>query len=168
MPSYSLSHLADRVLLRDLASLVSQDRNTTASLLAHLAEVEARGLYRPAAYPSMFAYCVGELHLSEFAALRRIRAARTARDYPVLFEAIADGRLNLTAVLLLTPHLTPDTVDELVRVAKHRTKPELEQLSHSVSRSRTCRLACRRSTRRDSITRQSKSANSFRNELNWR
>ncbi|NOT33351.1 MAG: hypothetical protein HOP12_04180, partial [Candidatus Eisenbacteria bacterium] len=101
MPSYSLSHLSDRVLLRDLASLVATDRTTTASLLAHLAEVEARQLYRPAAYSSMLAYCVGELRLSEHEAFNRIHAARTAREYPVLFAAIADGRLNLTAVRML-------------------------------------------------------------------
>src|SRR5438552_8405873 len=62
---YSLSHLSDRALLRDLAALVAHDRATTARLLAHLAEVDERRLYLPAAYPSMFAYCVHELRLSE-------------------------------------------------------------------------------------------------------
>ena len=44
MPCYSLSHLADHVLLRDLAALVAQDRTTTTALLAHLAEVDERKL----------------------------------------------------------------------------------------------------------------------------
>ena len=79
MNSYSLGHLADHVLLRDLTALVSQERTTTAELLAHLAEVDKRKLYLPAAYPSMYAWCVGELHLSEDAAFKRIRAARTDR-----------------------------------------------------------------------------------------
>src|SRR2546422_800785 len=65
MPSYSLSHLSDRDLLRGLASLVADDRTTTAMLLAHIAEVDARRLYVPAGFPSMFLYCVHELHLSE-------------------------------------------------------------------------------------------------------
>ena len=47
---YSLSHLSDRALLRDLAALVAQDRATTAVLLAHIAEVDERRLYLPAAY----------------------------------------------------------------------------------------------------------------------
>ena len=34
--------------------LVAKDRATTAELLAHLAEVDARKLYLPAAHPSMF------------------------------------------------------------------------------------------------------------------
>ena len=48
---YSLSHLSDQALLRDLAALVTRDRATTADLLAHLAEVDARKLYLPAAHP---------------------------------------------------------------------------------------------------------------------
>ena len=82
MNDYSLAHLSDGVLLRDLAVLVSQDRATTASLLAHIAEVDARRLYVPAAYPSMYSYCVHELGLSEEAAFKRIHAARAARSRP--------------------------------------------------------------------------------------
>ena len=55
MQTYSLSHLADHVLLRDLTALVSQERTTTAELLAHLAEVDERKLFLPAASPSMYA-----------------------------------------------------------------------------------------------------------------
>ncbi len=128
MPSYSLSHLPDPVLLRDLAALVSHDRVTTAALLAHLAEVDARRLYRPAAYPSMYAWCVGELKLSEDAAAKRIQAARVARRFPVIFPMLADGRLHLSAVVLLAPYLTPESADELLAAAAGRSKAELEQL----------------------------------------
>ena len=76
----------------------------------------------------MFAYCVGELRLSDDAAYRRIRAARTARQFPMIFAAIADGRLNLNAVLMLTPYLSTDTAEELLEAAAHRSKPEIELL----------------------------------------
>ena len=46
MATYSLSHLSDGTLLHDLATLVARDRTITAQLLAHLAEVDARRLYR--------------------------------------------------------------------------------------------------------------------------
>src|SRR5438093_6419035 len=101
MCSYSLSHLSDRALLRDLSALVARDRATTAALLAHIAEVDARRLYLPAAHPSMYAYCVHELRLSEDAAFKRIRAARAARQFPALFAALAEGRLHLSGVALL-------------------------------------------------------------------
>ena len=128
MKSYSLSHLADRTLLQDLAVLVARDSATLASLLAHLAEVDARKLYLPAAHPSMYSYCVHELHLSEDSACKRIRAARAAREFPVLFAAVAEGRLNLSGVLLLAPHLKPKNVDELVAAATRRNNAEIEQL----------------------------------------
>ncbi len=128
MSTYSLSHLSDPTLLRGLAALVARDRATTAALLAHLAEVDARRLYLPAAYPSMYAYCVGELRMSEDAACKRIRVARAARQFPALFAALADGRVNVSAVVLLAPHLTGDTTEELLAAAAHKTKSEVEQL----------------------------------------
>src|SRR5436309_9595086 len=128
MSTYSLSHLSDRALLRDLAALVAQDRATTAALLAHIAEVDARRLYLPAAYPSMFAYYVHEQRLSEDAAYKRIQAARVARQFPGIFEALADGRLHLTGVGLLAPYLTPENVGELLAAAALKTKSEIEEL----------------------------------------
>src|SRR5262249_44755503 len=63
------------------------------------------------------AYCVGELGFSEDKAGKRIQAARTALRFPVLFEALDDGRLELTAIRLLAPHLTEENVDEMVAKA---------------------------------------------------
>jgi len=125
---YSLSHLSDQTLLHDLATLVARDRATTAELLAHIAEVDARKLYLPAAFPSMYAYCVGELRLSEEAAFKRIHAARAARLFPAILVALADGRLHLSAVVMLAPHLTQETADELLAAAEHKTKSEIEKL----------------------------------------
>ena len=128
MRDYSLAHLSDAVLLRDLAALIAHDRVTTAAVLAHVAEVDARRLYAPTGYPSMHAYCVGELCLSEDAASKRIQAARAARQFPALFVALAEGRLHLTAVCLLAPRLTPENVEGLVEAATHRGKAEIEEL----------------------------------------
>ncbi|HSQ60877.1 MAG TPA: HNH endonuclease [Acidobacteriota bacterium] len=126
MHRYALTHLSDAALLRALARLIAQDRWTTAEILAHIAEVDARRLYAPAGYTSMHAYCVGELRLSEDAAARRIQAARAARRAPALLGAVADGRLHLTAVCLLAPYLTTENAEELVEAATHRRKAEIE------------------------------------------
>jgi 5-methylcytosine-specific restriction endonuclease McrA len=125
---FELTHLADSTLIRDLSSLVARDRLTTAELLAHIAEFDARRLYLPAGYPSMAAYCVGELRLSEDAAAKRIQAARAARRFPAIFAALADGRLHLTGVGLLAPYLIEATADELLAAATHKTKAEIERL----------------------------------------
>jgi hypothetical protein len=123
-----LSHLSDHALGRDLKDRVGRERTATAEVLAYLAEFDARKLYLPAAYPSMYAYCVGELRLTEESAYKRIRVARTARQFPQIFTALADGRLNLTDVILLTPHLRPDTAGELLEAAANKTRCELEQV----------------------------------------
>ncbi len=128
MSAYSLTHLSDQTLLADLAVLVTADRHTTAALLAHIAEVDARALYLPAACSSMHVYCMRVLHLAEDAAFKRIRAARAARRFPQIFGAIADGRLHSSGVVLLAPHLTDDNADELLAAAGHKSKAEIEVL----------------------------------------
>ncbi len=126
--TYSLNHIADAALELRLSTLVSRERRVTARILAHLAEVDARKLYAPAGYPSMFAYCVEKLHLSEDAAYKRIQVARIARDFPALFPALADGRLHMAAVRLLAPHLTAQNADELVLAATRMTRVEVESM----------------------------------------
>ncbi len=128
MSRYSLSHLSDAALLRSLRTTLARERAATADVLAHLAEVDERRLYVPAGYPSLFAYCVGELHLSEDAAAKRIQAARAARRFPALFPALADGRLHLTGVGLLAPYLTAENVEELLAAAAGKSKAEIEQV----------------------------------------
>jgi 5-methylcytosine-specific restriction endonuclease McrA len=128
MRTYLLTHLSDAVLLRDLNALVAQERSAMAAVLAHIAEVDARRLYLPAGYPSMYEYCVGKLHLSEQAAKKRIRAGRAARRFPAIFVALAEGRMRLSAVVLLAPHLTPENAGELLAAVQHRTRSEIELL----------------------------------------
>lgn len=128
MRSFSLSHVADDVLIRDLSNLVARDRTTTAEVLAHLAEVEVRKLYVPAGHPSLRSYCVGVLRMSDDEAGRRIHVANKARIYPALLEAIANGRLHLTGASLLAAHLTPENVGALLAASEHRSKSEIEHL----------------------------------------
>jgi hypothetical protein len=128
MTRSALAHLTDSALLRELHSLVAQDRATTALLIAHLGETDARRLYAPAGYPSMFEYCVKELHFSEDEAYRRIRAARLARQFPSIHDRLADGRLNVTALTLLAPYLSGDNAEGLLSAATRKSKAQIEQL----------------------------------------
>jgi 5-methylcytosine-specific restriction endonuclease McrA len=128
MSRYSLRHLSDSALLHELKTLVAQDRATTALLVAHLGEVDARRLYAPQGYPSMYDYCVRELRFSEDTAFKRIRAARAARQFPTILPMLTDGRLHVSAVVMLTPHLTPDNADDLLAAAAHRSKAQIEQM----------------------------------------
>jgi hypothetical protein len=131
MQNHSLRHLPDHVLVRDLHVLVGQDRGTTATLLAHIAEVDRRRLYAEFGYSSMFTYCLRELGFSGDMAAKRIRAARTSRRFPGILDAITDGRLHVTAVCLLTEplrHLNGAEALELLVAAEHKTKEEIRVL----------------------------------------
>jgi 5-methylcytosine-specific restriction endonuclease McrA len=128
MKSYSRSHLTDPGLLSVAATRVSLDRDTTAELLADLGEIDARKLYVPAGYDSMYGFCVHELRMSEDVACKRISAARAARRFPSIFPAVADGRLHLSAVVALAPHLTPETGDELLAAATLKSRAAIELL----------------------------------------
>ena len=128
MHDYSLTHLVDAVLLRDLASMVVQERGDLAKMLALIGEVDARRLFAPAGYSSMHTYLVKELRFSDDAAFKRIQAARVARRFPVLFAVMSEGRLHLTGVCLLAPHLNDQNLWELVEAATHRRQPEIEAM----------------------------------------
>ena len=128
MKSYSRAHLSDESLLRELVERISQDRTSTADLLAVIGEIDERRLYLPAGYSSMFMYCVGKLHLSEDSTYKRIQAARAARKHPAIFDAVADGRLHLSAVVLLKPHLTHANVAELMAAATRKSKTQIKKL----------------------------------------
>jgi hypothetical protein len=128
MQRISLTHLPNPVILRDFKALLATDRFTTVQLLAYIAEMDLRRMYLEAGYSTMAEYCVGEFDMSEGVAYRRIRAAQAARRFPVLLDAVEDGRLHLAAVGLLDRHLTRETVDNLVAAAAHRSKRQVEKL----------------------------------------
>jgi len=128
MKSFSLSSVADHLMPKLLAEAVANESLGTADVLAWIAEFDARKLYLPAAYPTMYDYCLRELGMSEDRASKRIRAARAARDFPAIFEMVADQRLSLSAVVTLAPKLTRENAAELLAAAAHKTRAEVELL----------------------------------------
>ena len=115
-----IRQLDDDGLLRSLKRHVGSANRLTAVVLAHLAEVDARGAYRQWACDTLAAYCVYELRLSEDEAQRRCRAARVARQFPVLLEMLADASIHLTGIVLLAPYLTAENHREVLARARDR------------------------------------------------
>ena len=122
------SHLSDDALVAELKSLAGRGRETTAQLVAHLAELDERRLYLRAGFPSLFMYCREVLLLSESEAYNRIEAARAARRFPLILDLLLEGTLNLTAVRLLAPHLTQANHQELLLSAVGQSKREVAEL----------------------------------------
>jgi 5-methylcytosine-specific restriction endonuclease McrA len=128
-----LTAVPDDELLERLDALLQASRRTEADLVAHIGEVDRRRLYARTAAPSMFAYCTEVLHLSAAEAYLRIAAARAAREHSQLLAMLADGRLHLSAIAKLAPHLTAENRDSVLRRAAHRSKREVEELVAELS-----------------------------------
>ena len=124
----SVRSLSDDELLGRLAELLRQSRRIEWVLVAHIGEVDERRLYAREASPSMFAYCTEVLHLSEQEAYLRITAARAARQNTMLLPMLADGRLHLSGIAKLAPHLTRSSQEALLGRAAHKSKRQIEEL----------------------------------------
>jgi 5-methylcytosine-specific restriction endonuclease McrA len=128
MTRWNLRECGDDELISGLDRLVARERQVTADVLAHLAEVDARKLYAHRAYASLFQYVVENLGYSEGAARRRITAARLARRFPLILERLAIGAIHLSGLTLLGPHLTEANHVEWLDEARGKSKRRLEEL----------------------------------------
>jgi hypothetical protein len=97
----------DEQLIVGLKHALARQSSMTARLIAFMAEVDARGLYRGFAYASMFEYAVYALHMSEGEAFPRIYAGRVIRKYPAVLRMLERGELHLAVIRLVGPQLTP-------------------------------------------------------------
>ena len=70
---YRLGGLEDDQLLAALSRLVRRENDSLSDLLAHLAELDERGLCIALGYPSLFAYCTEALR---FCNQRRVGVSR--------------------------------------------------------------------------------------------
>jgi hypothetical protein len=124
----SLTCLSDAELVARVKSLVARERDATAHLVAHLAELDTRDVHLREGYESLYVYCRDALGLSEGESYNRIEVARAARRFPVILEMLAAGAVNLTAARLLAPHLTPANHREVLDLARGKKKREIEEI----------------------------------------
>jgi hypothetical protein len=123
------SRLSDHDLLARVGALAVKEREASAELVAHLAELEVRpSLYAAQGHGSLFTYCTQVLRLSEDAACNRIAVARACRRFPVILDRLASGALSLTSVRMLAPCLTPENHEAVLARASGRSRREIEAL----------------------------------------
>jgi hypothetical protein len=108
--------------------LVRRSHGLDAALLVHLGEIEERKLYLDWSFPSMFAYCVGELGFSEDVACNRINVARAARRAPIILDVLRSGKVHLAGLRLLAPHLTTENHERVFAEATGKSTRQLEAL----------------------------------------
>jgi hypothetical protein len=129
----SLKSIPDDELLRRLSDLLHSSRRVEADLIAHIGEVDERRLFARDAAPSMFAWCTEVLHLSEAEAYLRISVARASREHPMLLDLLREGRLHLSGIARLAPHLTRENRQRLLERAAWKSKRQIQELIAEVS-----------------------------------
>src|SRR5712691_11304015 len=122
------SHLSDQELTTTVRRLAQDEREATVALIVHLAEFDARRLYEPAGFSSLFKYCRAVLRLSEDAVYNRIQSARAARRFPVIVDMLLARTLSPTTARLLARRLTPENQQELLSAASGLGKEDVEEL----------------------------------------
>ncbi len=128
MARRSLSNLSDNVLLSRLHELVKNEKQTTLSILRHLAEVDRRDLYLAYGFSSLFDYCVGALGYSRSAAGRRIASARCLRRFPEVHDLLELGEVNLTTIGHVASILNDENRDLLLREIRGKTERQVESI----------------------------------------
>ena len=98
------SDLSDDALVAELQRLTRNRRELTAELLAHIAEMDARKLYREHACSSMFRYATERLGMSEASAYKHIQVGRAARLFPYIFELLEAGACDYEVHLQRLAH----------------------------------------------------------------
>jgi hypothetical protein len=121
-----------RLSAADLLSAVESnrdaDRQGTIELVASLAALEARHLYRGLGYASLYAYCRVHLGLSEHEAYSRMDAARAALKCPRVLDMLIAGELTTTTAALLRRWLTPENSTTLLDAARLKSKREVQAI----------------------------------------
>lgn len=122
-----MDQTSDEELRRNLRFLAGRERRSLADVLRLLAELDSRGTVAAWGCPTLFAYCVAELGLSEPATYYRVRAARIGRRWPEVFALIERGELSLEGVGVLAPHLWSGG-PRLLEAGRRKTLRQLREL----------------------------------------
>ena len=120
--------LTNSELIAQLKILRGNECNAIAEVVLHLAELDARGLYRDAGYSSLFSYCREALGYSEGSAQRRITAARCLQKNPEVYEKLKNGSLSLCQVSTIAPVISEENSTSILHAIEGKSKVEVQRL----------------------------------------
>ena len=129
MSRFAVDHLSPLAARRRLDEVDLEEKSRLAEGLALIALMDERRDYLEAGHSCMQRYCMDHLRMSEEQALRRIRVARLGRQFPTVFDRIADGRLTMSNACELAPVLTTANAEALLDAATHQTKLTVRRLA---------------------------------------
>lgn len=122
----------------EIKNVLGTERGVVARFLGLLAKIEGEKEYAELGYSSLNEYCLKELGLCEGEAWNRICAARVAVKYPQVLELIAEGRVTLTAVRMITPVLGETGEVGLLEKICGKTTREVDRIVAGVRPRKDC------------------------------
>ena len=135
-----IASLTDEALLENTLACARDEREKTAILVAHLAEVYRRDLALKRGYPSLFKYAREALGLSDKMAWERTTAAQLSIQIPETIDRLASGELSLDAACELwrtlketakapeAPPIVKAEKQELLTQVLNKTRKESEHV----------------------------------------
>mgnify|MGYP003887691121 CR=1 FL=1 len=121
----TVSDLSDELLWDKTLDCARNERERTAWLVAHLAEVYRRDLALKRGYSSIYRYAREVLQLSEAMTWDRVSAAQLALQLPETIEKIASGELSLSAAGELWKGIRGEKKETRTVPASQALQPEL-------------------------------------------
>jgi 5-methylcytosine-specific restriction endonuclease McrA len=106
----------------------SRLRSAEVELIALLQEIEACRGHLKLGYPSLFAYTVSGLGLSEATSYHLINVSRKAREVPELKLALMAGEITLSKAKVISSVLKEANKEHWLHAARTQPKRELEKM----------------------------------------
>src|SRR5262245_36006405 len=91
-----------------LQKLAARERVAQVEFLIALAEFDRRHCYLDLGYASLWSYCLEALHFDEGQVNLRTRAIHLMQRFPAAMDALRDGRLSLSTLVMLGPVVTDE------------------------------------------------------------
>jgi hypothetical protein len=111
-----------------LGKLLGSERRVQVEFLIALAEFDRQELYLTLGYPTVWEYCMKELHLCKGSTYKRTHAAALIRRFPRAAEVLRERKLCMTTLVELEEVLTAENFEAVVAQAAYKTKDEVQQL----------------------------------------
>ena len=122
-----LEGLSAEELDRSAVKLTLAEDRHVAAVIAHIAEISRRKVDLERGFQNLFDYCVRRLGLSEGSVALRIQVAYVARRFPQALACLAEGKIRLSVLGRLAPHLRAENVEKLLLDCAGMTKRAVEE-----------------------------------------
>jgi hypothetical protein len=128
-----LEGLSNEELDRSAERAARSEKKTAAWVTAHIAEISKRRLEETFAYKGLTDYVTRRLGFSEAEAGLRVYVGVKAAQFPQLIEALAESRITLSVAAVVSRHLTPSNVEQVLGDVTGKTKLEAQEYIAALS-----------------------------------